>query len=148
MDIRKVKKLIELLEKSGISDIEIHEGDDSVRISRGSLMSPSTSSAQTALPEPTPPIIQATPTEVSEPQLEGHVVKSPMVGVFYTAPTPDKPMFVEVGQRVSQGQVLCIIEAMKVMNQIEADISGVIKRVFPDNGEPIEYGQSLFLIEP
>lgn len=147
MDIRKVKKLIELLQKSGISEIEIHEGEESVRITRHH-----TSNTYQA---PIVPQINAqgdiaamqNVPEMPLPAVdEGHIVKSPMVGIFYGSASPDAPAFVEIGQTVEKGDVLCIIEAMKIMNQIEADITGVVSKIYIENGAPIEYGQALFAI--
>ena len=143
MDIRKVKKLIEMLEQSGVSEIEIHEGEESVRISRQSSIAP----AQTVVQIPVAATEQAaTGTVQVDSEIEGHVIKAPMVGIFYAGPSPDKPAFVERGQNVMKGDVLCIIEAMKIMNQIETDFSGVIGKVMVENGEPVEYGQPLFSI--
>ncbi len=150
MDIRKVKKLIELLEESGISEIEIHEGEESVRISRGATTVAAPQMVYDAPPPPVSPSAPkpATPTVVEDKDIyEGHVVKSPMVGVFYGAPSPEDDDFVKVGQSVSKGSVVCIIEAMKIMNQIEADVSGTVTRVLVTNGDPIEYGQPLFIID-
>lgn len=154
MDIRKVKKLIELLEESGVAEIEIHEGEESVRISRQS----STMAAMPAMPMPAalapPPMAAAAPGAASaapdsagEEELSGHVIKSPMVGTFYRAPSPGAKAFVEVGDQVSTGDTLCIIEAMKLLNQIEADKSGKITRILVENGQPVEYGEPLFVIE-
>ncbi len=143
MDIRKVKKLIEMLEQSGVSEIEIHEGEESVRISRQSSIAP----AQTVVQIPAAATEQAaTDTGQVDSEIEGHVIKAPMVGIFYAGPSPDKPAFVERGQNVMKGDVLCIIEAMKIMNQIETDFSGVIGKIMVENGEPVEYGQPLFSI--
>jgi acetyl-CoA carboxylase biotin carboxyl carrier protein len=145
MDIRKVKKLIEMLEESKISEIEIHEGEESVRISRHSSSVP----AQTIVQMPGGTEIKpaaSTVTTGTEQEMAGHVIKAPMVGIFYEAGAPDSPPFVEEGQSVSKGDVLCIIEAMKIMNQIESDASGVISKLYIENGEPVEYGQPLFLI--
>jgi len=153
MDIRKVKKLIELLEESGVAEIEIHEGEESVRISRQStapvaapmpypMMAPApTAAAPVAAPAP----VAEAPAEAAIP--EGHTVNSPMVGTFYRAPSPGASAFVEVGSRVNVGDTLCIIEAMKMLNQIEADKAGVIKAILVENAEPVEYGQALFVIE-
>ncbi len=150
MDIRKVKKLIELLEESGIAEIEIHEGEESVRISRSSQIpapmlqaAPVTAPAAPAANAPAP-----TTTESSEPALpSGHQVTSPIVGTFYRSPSPNAKSFVDVGQSVNAGDTLCIIEAMKIMNQIEADKAGVVKAILAENGQPVEYGQPLFIIE-
>ncbi len=143
MDIRKVKKLIEMLEQSGVSEIEIHEGEESVRISRQSSIAP----AQTVVQIPAAATEQAaTDTGQVDSESEGHVIKAPMVGIFYAGASPDKPAFVERGQNVMKGDVLCIIEAMKIMNQIETDFSGVIGKIMVENGEPVEYGQPLFSI--
>lgn len=148
MDIRKVKKLIELLEESNINEIEIKEGEESVRISRGA---PAPVAAYPAAPMPTPaaaPTPAAVPTEaVSEaPVTSGHVVQSPMVGTFYSAPSPSSPAFIEVGKTVKAGDVICIVEAMKMMNQIEADKSGVIEAILVEDGQPVEYDQPLVTI--
>lgn len=150
MDIRKVKKLIELLEQSNINELEINEGDESVRISRGG------SSPVYAAPAPIAPALVASPaptattTSVSndiEPEIPaGHSVNSPMVGTFYASPAPGSPAFVTVGQAVAAGDVLCIIEAMKMMNQIEADKSGTIGAILVEDGEPVEFDQPLITI--
>jgi len=148
MDIRKVKKLIELLEESDIGEIEIHEGEESVRVSRvGSTTAVVTQPGVPAVAPAAAAAIAVAPA-ADKPDLEadGHVVKSPMVGIFYESSTPGKPPFVEIGKAVRKGDVLCIIEAMKLMNQIEADVSGVVARVLVENGEPVEYGQPLYLI--
>jgi acetyl-CoA carboxylase biotin carboxyl carrier protein len=150
MDIRKVKKLIELLEESDIAEIEIHEGEESVRISRNSTV------AATMAPMGFAPAAHHAPAPAAEPaasekpkaeELTGHIVKSPMVGTFYRAPTPGSKNFVEEGQSVAKGDTLCIIEAMKILNQIEADKSGSIKKILVENGQPVEYNQPLFVIE-
>ncbi|MDY6978564.1 MAG: acetyl-CoA carboxylase biotin carboxyl carrier protein [Pseudomonadota bacterium] len=151
MDIRKVKKLIELLEESGVAEIEIKEGEESVRISRSG---PNTPMMMQAPPQPAPaaapaaaPAPAPAATESEEPSLpEGHVVKSPMVGTFYRAPSPGASPFAEVGQQVNAGDTLCIIEAMKLLNQIEADKSGTIKAILVENGQPVEYDEPLFVI--
>lgn len=152
MDIRKVKKLIELLEESGIAEIEIHEGEESVRISRNS--SSVQTVVQAAAPMPAPaPAAPATPP-AGEPAAEatpaipaGHQVTSPMVGTFYRASSPGATPFVEVGQRVNAGDTLCIIEAMKMLNQIEADKAGTVVAILVENGQPVEFGEPLFVIE-
>jgi len=146
MDIRKVKKLIELLEESGIAEIEIHEGEESVRISRNPTVVPG---APVAIAAPAPvaaaaPVADAAP---AEEKIEGHVLNSPMVGSFYRAPSPGAASFVDVGSKVSVGDTLCIIEAMKLLNQIEADKGGTIKAILVENGQPVEYNQPLFIIE-
>lgn len=152
MDIRKIKKLIELLEESGIAEIEIREGEESVRISRHTAAAPIM--AQSAAPVPkldnTAVVSVAQPPErqpATNNTSAGHKVKSPMVGTFYRAPSPGAKSFVEVGQRVNVGDTLCIIEAMKMLNQIEADKAGVIVAILVENGQPVEYGQPLFVIE-
>ena len=150
MDIRKVKKLIELLEESGIAEIEIHEGEESVRISRYAASAPV--AVQAAAPPPAPVAVAPTVAPVAEQPVgkavpDGHTIDSPMVGTFYRSPTPGSKSFVEVGQQVSVGDTLCIIEAMKMLNQIEADKAGTIAAILVDNAEPVEYGQVLFVIE-
>ncbi|WP_415900328.1 acetyl-CoA carboxylase biotin carboxyl carrier protein [Neptuniibacter sp. QD48_11] len=146
MDIRKVKKLIELLEESNINEIEIKEGEESVRISRGSsvVAAPVAAPVAVAAPAAAPaPVAEAAP---EAPQTSGHVVKSPMVGTFYSAPSPSSPAFAEVGQTVKVGDVICIVEAMKMMNQIEADKAGVIEAILVEDGQPVEYDQPLVTI--
>jgi len=154
MDIRKVKKLIELLEESGIAEIEIKEGEESVRISRSNnnvaapAMMPM--AAPVAAPVAAAPAVAPAAAEASDDASaipSGHQVKSPMVGSFYRSPSPGAPEFVQVGQTVSVGETICIIEAMKILNQIEADKSGVIKAILVENGEPVEYDQPMFVIE-
>ncbi len=152
MDIRKIKKLIELVEESGISELEIHEGEESVRISRHSPASAAplgfAPPAYMLPPQAAAPAAAAPAAAPAEPALpSGHVVKSPMVGTFYRAPNPGAKSFVEVGSAVKAGDTLCIVEAMKMMNQIEADKAGVIKAILVENGEPVEYGEPLFVIE-
>lgn len=150
MDIRKVKKLIELLEESGISEIEIKEGEESVRISRNgpSMTMPQMQYAPAMSPPMAAPAAAApVAAEAAAPEVSGHVVTSPMVGTFYEAPSPGSAPFVEVGKSVKEGDTLCIIEAMKMLNQIEADKSGVIKQMVAENGQPVEFGQPLFIIE-
>jgi len=151
MDIRKVKKLIELLEESGVAEIEIHEGEESVRISRYAANAPVAAPAPAVVPAAAPPAVSAPPPGTSEPSApeihSGHTVESPMVGTFYRAPSPGASAFVEIDQRVNEGDTLCIIEAMKMLNQIEADKAGVIKAILVENAEPVEYGQALFVID-
>ena len=150
MDIRKVKKLVELLEESGIAEIEIHEGEESVRISRGIPMA---ATGQVVTPQVSVVAAPETPapssaTSDQEPELpSGHAVNSPMVGTFYEAPAPGQKSFVEVGDTVQVGDTLCIIEAMKMLNQIEADKAGTIKARLVENAQPVEYGQALFIID-
>ena len=150
MDIRKVKKLIELLEESGIDEIEISEGEESIRISRNSR-SAQAMPQQYIVPSSAPaPVAAATaPVAETKPQDSmpaGHVLKSPMVGTFYRAPSPSSPNFIEVGQSVKKGDIICIVEAMKMMNQIEADKSGTIEAILVENGEPVEFDQALVTI--
>jgi len=154
MDIRKVKKLIELLDESGIAEIEITEGEESVRISRyaqGAAVAAAPAPIAVAAPAAAADIAVAAPAEAPaaavEPEEEGFEVSAPMVGVFYAAASPGAAPYVQVGDRINEGDTLCIIEAMKMMNQIEADVSGVIKSIRVQNGEPVEYGQTLFVID-
>ncbi|MCW8917868.1 MAG: acetyl-CoA carboxylase biotin carboxyl carrier protein [Gammaproteobacteria bacterium] len=151
MDIRKVKKLIELLEESGIAEIEIHEGEESVRISRAIHTQPTMIAAApqyAPAPVAAPAATAAPAAEANAPATpSGHQVTSPIVGSFYSSPSPNAKPFVEVGSSVNVGDTLCIIEAMKIMNQIEADKAGVIKAILAKSGDPIEYGQPLFIIE-
>jgi acetyl-CoA carboxylase biotin carboxyl carrier protein len=157
MDIRKVKKLIELLEESNIDEIEIKEGEESVRISRNGAQAMTLAAAQAVpaylqplappqIPAPVP--VAAAPTETAAPaaQIEGHALLSPMVGTFYSSPSPTSAAFVEVGQKVKVGEIICIVEAMKMMNQIEADKAGTIAAILVENGEPVEFDQPLFSI--
>ncbi|MDD7805694.1 MAG: acetyl-CoA carboxylase biotin carboxyl carrier protein [Endozoicomonas sp. (ex Botrylloides leachii)] len=161
MDIRKVKKLIELLEESGIDELEIHEGEESVRISRYTekqptvmpypAYAPAPVGTPSAAQQPTSNTVvaaqsQSASSETKPKEVTGHQVKSPMVGTYYAAPSPNDPNFVEVGQTVKQGDVLCIVEAMKMMNQIKADKSGVVEAILIENGQPVEYDQPLFTI--
>ena len=149
MDIRKVKKLIELLDESGIAEIEITEGDDSVRISRYSPSAPiAPATAQFAPPAPSAAPAAAAPFAApAETADDGTEVKSPMVGTYYAASSPGAAPYVQVGDRVNEGDTLCIIEAMKMMNQIESEVSGVVKSIRLQNGEPVEFGQTLFVID-
>ena len=148
MDIRKVKKLIELLEESNIDELEIHEGEESVRISRNSTRvaaAPIAAPVAAAAPAPVAAAAPApAPAAAAEP--EGHVLRSPMVGTFYRSPSPGAKAFVEEGQSVQAGDVLCIVEAMKMMNQIEADKSGTIGKILVEDGQPLEFDQPLFTI--
>jgi acetyl-CoA carboxylase biotin carboxyl carrier protein len=151
MDIRKVKKLIELLEESNIAELEIHEGEESVRISRqgsGAVVAAPAPVMAPAAPVAAPAVPAAEEAAAGgEAEISGHKVTSPMVGSFYRAPSPGAAPFVEEGQSVKVGDTLCIIEAMKLLNQIEADKAGTIKAILVENGEPVEYGQALFVIE-
>ena len=149
MDIRKVKKLIELLEESGIAEIEINEGEESVRISRYSTTAPAAPIQQFAPAAPAPAPVATTETESASeaPAIIGHTVNAPMVGTFYTASAPGSPDFVKVGDSVSEGETVCIIEAMKILNQIEADKSGTVKAILVENAQPVEFGQPLIVIE-
>jgi len=146
MDIRKIKKLIELLEESGVAEIEIKEGEESVRISRATV--PMTFAAPAPVAAPAPAAAAPAAPAVEAPAVPaGHPVKSPMVGTFYRASSPTAKAFAEVGRAVNVGDTLCIIEAMKMMNQIEADKAGTITAVLVENGQPVEYEQPLFIIE-
>lgn len=152
MDIRKIKKLIELVEESGVAELEITEGEESVRINRYSAQpAPMQYAPQPQqAPQQAPAAPASQPAASAEPaseEVSGHVVRSPMVGTFYESPSPDAKPFVTVGSRVNAGETLCIIEAMKMMNQIEADKSGVVKQILVDNEEPVEFDQPLFIIE-
>lgn len=145
MDIRKIKKLIELVEESGIAELEISEGEESVRISRNGTAAPAAPIQYAAAPAP---IAAPAAEEASTPATPaGHQVLSPMVGTFYRAPSPDAKSFIEVGQSVTAGETLCIVEAMKMMNQIEADKSGVVTAILVEDGQPVEFDQPLVVIE-
>jgi acetyl-CoA carboxylase biotin carboxyl carrier protein len=152
MDIRKVKKLIELLEESNVSEIEIREGEESVRISRNSTPHMPVNYTQVPMPQPhvspgpavsTPP---SSETSSTTPASNEHVVTAPMVGTFYRAPSPNDKPFIEIGQKIKVGAVLCIVEAMKMLNQIEAERAGVVKRILVENGHPVEFGQPLIIM--
>lgn len=153
MDIRKIRKLIQLIESSGIAEIEIHEGEDSVRISRY----PSTTVTMPTAPPPhfmvpsAPATSSSTssssPTAEVDTKPKGHVIRSPMVGTFYRAPSPTTKPFVEEGQKVNEGDTLCVIEAMKILNQITSDKAGTVTKILTENGAPVEYEQPLFVIE-
>ncbi|MDD5271613.1 MAG: acetyl-CoA carboxylase biotin carboxyl carrier protein [Methylovulum sp.] len=148
MDIRKIKKLIEMLEESGIAELEVKEGEESIRISRyGNQAAPMVYPPQVIAPPTVAVAPTTTPSTPAEEAVSGHVVKSPMVGTFYRSASPGTKVFVEVGHAVQVGDTLCIIEAMKILNQIEADHTGTIKQILVDNAEPVEYGQPLFIIE-
>lgn len=154
MDIRKVKKLIELLDESGVAEIEIKEGEESVRISRqqqhntvvmsnpySSMPMPANAMSAAPIDAPLAPVVPLAK------EIRGHQVKSPMVGTFYKASAPGAKPFVEIGQEISAGSTICIIEAMKMLNQIEADVSGKVTAILVENGQPVEFGQPLFIIE-
>lgn len=154
MDIRKVKKLIELLEQSNVAEIEIHEGEESVRISRHGGATPllmpqamtfPTATAAAVAPSAAP--VATSPDDALLDGLAGEIVRSPMVGTFYRAPAPGSSPFVEEGQKVKAGDTLCIIEAMKILNQIECERGGAVRRILVENGQPVEYNQPLFVIE-
>ncbi|HXV08586.1 MAG TPA: acetyl-CoA carboxylase biotin carboxyl carrier protein [Burkholderiales bacterium] len=150
MDLRKLKKLIDLVQESGIAELEVTEGEEKVRISRvGQTAQAIVPVAGGAAATPLPAAAQPAPAALAaaaEEKVEGHVVKSPMVGTFYRSPSPGAKTFVEVGDTVAPGDTLCIIEAMKLLNEIEADHGGTIKEVYVENGQPVEYGEPLFLI--
>ena len=147
MDLRKLKKLIDLVQESGIAELEITEGEEKVRINRTGSGNPAVYFPQQAQAV-APAAVGPATAPVAAPAAEtGHTLKSPMVGTFYRSPSPGSPAFVEVGQSVSKGQTLCIIEAMKLLNEIESDASGTIRAVLVENGQPVEYGQPLFIIE-
>jgi acetyl-CoA carboxylase biotin carboxyl carrier protein len=148
MDLRKLKTLIDLVAESGIAELEVTEGEDKVRIAKFSPApaAPTSSTTVMAAPAPVAPVAAA-PAPAPEPEPTGHVVKSPMVGTFYRSPSPGAAAFVELGQAVKPGDTLCIIEAMKLLNEIEAEVGGVVKEVLVENGQPVEYGQPLFVID-
>ncbi|GGC62924.1 acetyl-CoA carboxylase biotin carboxyl carrier protein [Marinobacter halophilus] len=152
MDIRKIKKLIELLEESDVEELEIHEGDDSVRISRRreQVAAPAHYMGHYSAPAPQAPATaaEASPADApaAPPAINGHAVKSPMVGTFYRSPSPSAAAFIEVGQKVNAGEVICIVEAMKMMNQIEADKAGTVTEILVENGQPVEFDQPLVVI--
>jgi acetyl-CoA carboxylase biotin carboxyl carrier protein len=153
MDIRKVKKLIELLDESGIAEIEITEGEESVRISRYAAGAPIAAAPVAVAPAaiPAAPVAAAAAAPAAaapaEPEEDGYEVNAPMVGTYYSSSSPGAAPYVQVGDRVNEGDTLCIIEAMKMMNQIEADVSGVVKSIRLQNGEPVEFGQTLIVID-
>jgi len=152
MDLRKLKKLIDLVQESGIGEIEITEGEEKVRISRqmsasAPVIMTSPSMQPMGYPGAGAPAGAAAPAAPAPAEPQGHQLKSPMVGTFYRAPSPGAPSFIEVGQSVTKGQTLCIIEAMKLLNEIESDVAGTIRAVLAENGQPVEYGQGLFVID-
>lgn len=147
MDLRKLKKLIDLVQESGIAELEVTEGEEKVRIAKHSSAAPAPVSYMTAPAAPQPAPIAAAPAAPAVDEAPaGHVVKSPMVGSFYRSSSPESQPFAELGQTVAVGDTLCLIEAMKLMNEIEADAAGVIKAILVENGQPVEYGQPLFII--
>lgn len=143
MDLRKIKTLIDLVQQSGIDELEISEGEEKVRISRGRQAGPALAAMAPA--QVIVPVAEVAPAEPAVP--EGHAIKSPMVGTFYRSAAPGSKPFVEIGQAVKVGDTVCIIEAMKLLNEIEADQDGIIKAILAENGQPVEYGQPLFIIE-
>lgn len=152
MDIRKVKKLIELLEESAISEIEIKEGEESVRISRANsapvypaAVAPPVAAAAPAALAPAP--VATPPAEDPASEADGTVIKSPMVGTYYASPAPGAPEFVKPGQSIKQGDTICIVEAMKILNQIESEVTGVVKKVLVEDGQPVEFGEPLMIVE-
>ena len=148
MDLRKLKKLIDLVQESGIAELEITEGEEKVKIVKGGVVSVAAAPVAAAPAAERPPAPAAAAPSTPEPEAapEGHVVKAPMVGTFYRSPSPDAKAFVDVGQTVKEGDTICIIEAMKLMNEIEADGVGVVKAILVENGQPVEYGQPLFIL--
>ena len=147
MDLRKLKKLIDLVQESGIAELEVTEGEEKVRIAKHSTAAAGPTNYVTHLPQSAPAAAPAVVAAEAAPAAPaGHVVKSPMVGSFYRASSPESQAFAEVGQTVAVGDTLCLIEAMKLMNEIEADVAGVVKAVLVENGQPVEYGQPLFII--
>ena len=154
MDLRKLKKLIDLVQESGIAELEITEGEEKVKIVKGGVVSVSAAAPMSPQPAPAlgaaaaPVATPAAAVQAAEAPAgqEGHVVKAPMVGTFYRSASPDAKPFVEVGQAVKEGDTICIIEAMKLMNEIEADAGGVVKAILVENGQPVEYGQALFIL--
>lgn len=147
MDIRKIKKLIELVEESGIAELEIHEAEESVRINRYSQAPTTTPTLAQIAPAAAPGALPVTADVDIDTQVHGHILTAPMVGTFYAGATPDEQPFARVGQKVNIGETLCIIEAMKILNQIESDYQGTVRSILVENGHPVEFGQPLFVIE-
>jgi len=148
MDLRKLKTLIDLVAESGIAELEVTEGEDRVRIAKFSPAPTAPAATVATVTAPAPPASAANGTSAQPPsEPEGHVVKSPMVGTFYRSPSPGAASFIELGQTVKPGDTLCIIEAMKLLNEIEAEVGGIVKQILVENGQPVEYGQPLFIIE-
>ena len=153
MDLRKLKKLIDLVQESGIAELEITEGEEKVKIVKGGVVSASPMLAAAPIQAAPAPLLAAPASAApapgaaaTAPAQEGHVVKAPMVGTFYRSPSPDAKAFVEVGGTVKEGDVICIIEAMKLMNEIDSDAAGTVKAILVENGQPVEYGQPLFIL--
>jgi acetyl-CoA carboxylase biotin carboxyl carrier protein len=150
MDLRKLKKLIDLVQESGIAELEITEGEEKVKIVKGGVVSvsatPASAPIQAEARAAAPVAAAPAPAAEAPAGQEGHVVKAPMVGTFYRSSSPDAKPFVEVGQTVKEGETICIIEAMKLMNEIEVDAAGVVKAILVENGQPVEYGQPLFIL--
>jgi len=149
MDLRKLKKLIDLVEESGIAELELTEGEEKVKISRQLMNQSAPMTHYIQAPQSqmtTPSDISAPETKPVAEKIDGHAVNSPMVGTFYRSPSPDAKSFVDVGSKVTKGDTLCIIEAMKLLNEIEADATGTIKKILVENGQPVEYGETLFII--
>lgn len=149
MDLRKLKTLIDLVQNSGISELEISEGEEKIRIAKQFIATAPTTvmlGAQQGVSAAPAPVAATTPTPADDALPAGHVVTAPMVGTFYRSGSPGAPSFVEVGQSVKEGDTLCILEAMKLMNEIESDASGVVKAILVENGQPVEFGQPLFVI--
>ena len=148
MDLRKLKKLIDLVQESGISELEVTEGEEKVRIAKHSTAAPATYYAQVppAAAAAPAPLAAPAPADVEDELPDGHIVKSPMVGTFYRASSPGEKPFIEAGDKVNVGTPLGIIEAMKLMNEIDSDAAGVVKAILVENGQPVEYGQPLFVI--
>ena len=153
MDIRKIKKLIELVEESGITELEVSEEEGSVRISRATVAAPANvqysipAAAPTPVAAPAAPAVAPAAPAAAPEEITGHKIRSPMVGTFYRSPSPEAKAFVEVGQTVKVGDALCIVEAMKMMNRIEADKAGVVKAILVNDGEPVEFDEPLIIIE-
>jgi acetyl-CoA carboxylase biotin carboxyl carrier protein len=147
MDLRKLKKLIDLVQESGIAELEVTEGEEKVRIARTTAGTPQVYMPQASAAPVAAPAAVAAAAPAAPPEPAGHTLKAPMVGTFYRSPSPGSPAFVEVGQAVTKGQTLCIIEAMKLLNEIESDMAGTVKAILVENGQPVEYGQPLFIIE-
>lgn len=147
MDLRKIKKLIEMLQESDLNEIEVKEGEESVRINRKKEVHISPSAPQVSISAPAPQQSVSPPAIEGEPTHELAKITSPMVGTFYRSPAPGKPAFVEIGQKVKAGDVVCIVEAMKMMNQVKSDVDGVVREIHIEDGQPVEFDQPLISIE-